>query len=317
MKPSYLIKALIFLLLLSCTQERAPRAPYTLASGVVERYSDFPSEYISARAVEVWLPDGYPGAAPYDVLYMHDGQMLFDTAFTWNRQEWCVDEVTGRLIAEGAIAPAIVVGVWNSGSGRHADYFPQKPFLSLPQHVRDSLYGLRRDAETPLFDGPLRSDAYLRFLVRELKPFIDSVYRTNAGRESTVVAGSSMGGLISLYAICEYPEVFGGAACLSTHWPGIFASENNPVPDAFVRYLGEHLPDPATHRIYFDFGTETLDAIYEPYQLRVDSLMQAKGFDSNSWITKKFPGHNHSEAAWSSRLDVPVKFVLGGRRGEI
>ncbi len=93
-----------------------------------------------------------------------------------------------------------------------------------------------------------------------------------------------------MYALCEYPDVFGGAACLSTHWVGIFETENNPIPDALVSYLSKELPDPATHRIYFDYGTATLDVLYEPYQLQVDSVMMVKGFTESNWKSLKFEG---------------------------
>jgi predicted alpha/beta superfamily hydrolase len=130
------------------------------------------------------------------------------------------------------------------------------------------------------------------------------------GPKGTFIAGSSMGGLISLYALCEYPKVFGSAACLSTHWPGIFTMENNPVPDAFIRYLEENLPRPGSHKIYFDFGTETLDSLYEPLQNRVDDVMRHHGYTHKNWMTLKFPGEDHSERAWHSRLEVPLLFLL-------
>ncbi len=155
-----------------------------------------------------------------------------------------------------------------------------------------------------------QSDNYLKFIVTELKPYIDKFYPTRKGRKDTFIAGSSMGGLISLYAICEYPEVFGGAACLSTHWPGIFAIDNNPVPGAFVNYLQNHLPDSKNHKIYFDYGDQTLDAMYPPLQKQVDEVMMAKGFKDKNWITRYFPGENHSEIAWNKRLDIPLLFLL-------
>jgi enterochelin esterase-like enzyme len=120
-----------------------------------------------------------------------------------------------------------------------------------------------------------------------------------------------MGGLISMYAICEYPDVFGGAACLSTHWPGIFQVANNPIPNAFNRYLKMKLPDPKNHKLYFDYGTATLDALYEPLQNEVDQIMQQKGYDAQHWTTQKFEGENHSEMAWQKRLHIPFQFLFG------
>ena len=155
------------------------------------------------------------------------------------------------------------------------------------------------------------SDLYLKFLVTELKPFIDKTFATKKDRENTFIAGSSMGGLISMYAICEYPKVFGGAACMSTHWPGIFSVENNPIPDAFINYLKSNLPNPKNHKIYFDYGDQTLDALYKPYQEKVDIVMKAKGFTDKNWSTQFFPGKDHSENSWHERLAIPLVFLLG------
>lgn len=308
MKPS------VFLLLLLVFAACRPGGPenqqlLVLSSGTVERHPDFPSQYATPRTVDVWLPEGYSPDTRYAVLYMHDGQMLFDSTTTWNKQEWGVDETMGRLLGEGRIQPCIVVGIWNTGPGRHSDYYPQKPFESLPAGFRDSLMGVNRNLETPLFANGVQSDNYLKFIVQELKPFIDSTYSTLTDPGHTFIAGSSMGGLISMYALCEYPEVFGGAACLSTHWPGIF-SPDTPIPQSFVNYLEERLPDPAVHKLYFDYGTATLDSLYEPSQLLVDAVMVKKGYDATSWITRKFEGKDHSERAWGERLHIPLVFLL-------
>lgn len=283
-----------------------------VSSGTLVRHESFPSAYVSARNIDVWLPEGYNPSEKYAVLYMHDGQMLFDTATTWNKQAWEADDVISALLREKKIRKLIVIGIWNGGATRHADYFPQKAFDLLSAAERDSIYKAGRGNGASVFnDYSIRSDDYLRFLVKELKPFIDSAYSTRREREHTFIAGSSMGGLISLYAICEYPEVFGGAACLSTHWPGIFTLENNPVPAAFFRYMQLQLPDPSTHRIYFDYGDATLDALYPPLQQTADAVMKSKGFTDKNWLTKYFPGENHSEKAWNKRLHVPLTFLLG------
>ncbi len=284
-----------------------------LYSGKVDRYVDFKSAHVADRTVDVWLPDDYGHLAGerYAVLYMHDGQMLFDATKTWNKQEWGVDETMGELLAGREVRSTIVVGVWNT-EFRHSEYFPQRAFEGLDKGVQDSLLNKAKRYETaPLFKaGKVQSDAYLRFLVEELKPFIDEKYATLRDRENTFVAGSSMGGLISMYALCEYPEVFKGAACLSTHWVGSFDTLNNPIPAQFERYLEEHLPKPAQHKLYFDYGTETLDALYEPYQWRMDSVLIRRGYDELEWLTMKFPGEDHSERSWRKRLAIPLRFLL-------
>ena len=275
-----------------------------VVSGKIERFADFNSAFIESRTIDVWLPENYSADKKYAVLYMHDGQMLYDATTTWNKQEWKVDETLSALMQEGLIQDCIVVGIYNTGTTRHSDYFPAKPIQYLPQDMRDTLI---KNA----LQGKSRSDAYLKFIVTELKPFIDSTYATYSDQAHTFIAGSSMGGLISMYAICEYPETFGGAACLSTHWPGNMEINNPAIPEAFVQYLQSFLPNPANHKIYFDYGTATLDQYYEPFQLMVDEVMRKKQFNETQWKTMKFEGEEHSEASWSKRLGVPIRFLMG------
>lgn len=284
----------------------------SVSSGTLKRHESFYSHYITARHIDVWLPEGYSVTRKYSVLYMHDGQMLFDSATTWNKQTWDADDVITKLLQENKINDVIVVGIWNGGTTRHTDYFPQKPFESLTLEQKEKIFTAARANGNSVFnEQKINSDNYLKFLVKELKPFIDKNYSTYKDRSHTFIAGSSMGGLISMYAICEYPKVFGGAACMSTHWPGIFSMEGNPIPDAFINYLKTNLPDPKKHKIYFDYGTATLDALYPPLQQKADEVMKEKGFTGKNWITKEFPGEDHSEKAWHKRLHIPLTFLLG------
>lgn len=302
------IKITIITLILFSTLSNAQEVKVT--SGKVIRFADFKSQFVDARNVDVWLPDGYSDKEKYAVLYMHDGQMLFDAESSWNKQAWEVDEVAGKLITVNKIRKCIVVGIWNNGQKRHLEYFPQKPFESLTPIEKDTITAkLQKAGRTKEVFQPY-SDLYLKFLVSELKPFIDKTFSTKSNRKNTFIAGSSMGGLISMYAICEYPKVFGGATCLSTHWPGIFSVENNPIPDAFITYLKNNLPNPKNHKIYFDYGDQTLDALYPLLQQKVDVVMKEKGFSENNWITKFFPGKDHSEKSWSERLNIPLEFLL-------
>jgi enterochelin esterase-like enzyme len=282
-----------------------------VASGTIQHFQNMPSVYVAARNVDVWLPEDYDTNKKYAVLYMQDGNGLFDSSIMWNHQEWGVDEILSKLIASNRIKDCIVVGIWNGGANRHSEYFPQKPFESLTSNQQTYLYAAKRNNEQMYFSEKIQSDNYLQFLVTELKPFIDKNFATLKDRDNTFVAGSSMGGLISMYAICEYPNIFGGAACLSTHWVGISETVNNPVPSAFMQYLQHHLPSPELHKIYFDYGSETLDALYKPFQLLADAIMQKKGYTNCNWVSKEFVGADHSENAWSKRLDVPLLFLLG------
>lgn len=280
----------------------ANRLPY-LSAGSLRRFARFPSQYVQPRNVDVWLPDGYDPARKYAVLYMHDGQMLFDSTLTWNRMEWKVDEHVSALSKKKLIRDCIVVGIWNNGEFRHTEYFPQKALDYVSPGKRDSVI-------LESLKGKPMADNYLRFLVTELKPFIDKTFSTLPDKDNTFIAGSSMGGLISMYAMCEYPSVFGAAACLSTHWVGDFHTESTLLANAFNRYMAEHLPSPADHRFYFDYGTATLDRFYPALQKMIDKTMQKKGYRSSNWSTREFAGADHSEKAWNSRLDIPLTFLL-------
>ncbi len=271
--------------------------PVAALSGArVETHADLPSKFVPPRRVDVWLPPGYDANATerYPVIYMHDGQNLFDPATSYGHIPWSADVAMARLMATGRTRGAIIVGLWNTAA-RFAEYLPQK---AVPEAAYADLV-----RQFNLSAVPPRGDDYLKYLVTELKPFIDRTYRTRPEREHTATMGSSMGGLISAYAICEYPEVFGGAGCVSIHWP----LGDGVLIDWFAR----HLPKPGAHRIYFDFGTETLDATYEPYQRRVDDVMRAAGYrEGRDWLTGKFHGAQHSERAWRERVDIPLAFLL-------
>lgn len=298
-----LICALVFpfaLLVVGCAS--IPPLPQ-VASGQIVRLADFPSQHVAPRPVDVWLPPGYDGSRPHAVLYMHDGQMLFDSSTTWNKRAWDVHVPLSRLIAEGRLRETIVVGVHNTGETRFAEYFPQGFVPHLPEEVQERLLGDRAHDEGVL------SDAYLRFLVTELKPAIDARFATDPRREPTTIAGSSMGGLISIYALCEYPDVFGGAAALSTHWIGFF-ERNEEVPASAVAYLRENLPPPGRHRIWMDRGTEDLDALYDQAQPRIDALMEAKGFGPPDFVSRVYRGEGHYETAWARRFDEVLLHLL-------
>ncbi|MFI5163117.1 MAG: alpha/beta hydrolase [Sphingobacteriales bacterium] len=282
-----------------------------VACGTIKRLENFPSKFVDARNVDVWLPEGYSTDKKYPVLYMHDGLALFDSTIMWNKQEWRVDETMCKLASEKRIKECIVVGIWNTGVKRFPEYFPQKPFYSLSQADQEKILAIGKDKGTPVIGTGPFSDNYLKFLVTELKPYIDSHFSTLHDQKNTFIAGSSMGGLISMYAICEYPKVFSGAACLSTHWPGTFSTVDNPIPGAFLQYLKTHLPSPKNHKIYFDYGSKTLDAMYKPYQTQADSIMKVAGYTEKNWITREYPGMDHSERSWAKRFDVPVLFLLG------
>jgi enterochelin esterase-like enzyme len=284
-----------------------PATVNSMETGTLVRYDAFASGHVAPRNITVWLPPGYEqDTAHYAVLYMHDGQNLFEPETAYAGREWGIDEAMSALIAEGTVRKTIVVGVWNTPK-RFLEYFPQQAFERLPEPLREVFAGAA--GGTPV------SDAYLRFMVEELKPFIDATYRTRPGREDTFVMGSSMGGLVSTYALIRHPDVFGGAGAVSTHWPMA-----NPETETAAVLFGAMLATieeglkPGNGRIYFDFGTVNLDAWYEPLQVQVDAVMTRNGFTrGRDWVTEKFEGADHNEVSWRARVHVPLTFLLAPR----
>lgn len=287
-------------------------APPHVSTGRIVQLDRFPSQYVAPHNVDVWLPPDYPKRAPYAVLYMFDGQNLFGHR-TSGLHSWRAAGTAAKLIADGKARPFIIVGIWNAQTLRMSEYFPQKPWQSLTPAQRRSQFSRQLGTFQILPVAPY-SDAFLKFMTRELKPAIDKRFAVDPKPGATFVMGSSMGGLLAWYAMAEYPGVFSGAACLSTHWPGLYlsldAKSNDPAPEAFIRYIRKHFPSPAHHRIYFDHGTKTLDAYYGPIQQRVDRLLKAEGWTGSHFESRVFPGAEHSEVSWAKRLAIPMTFLM-------
>ena len=144
------LKYLIIISILSISQLQAQGIPKVI-KGTIERIEKMPSKYVDARNVDVWLPEGYNAKKRYAVLYMHDGQMLFDSSITWNKKSWDIDKTVSRLLDEGKLEEFIVVGIWNGDKSRHADYFPQKPFESLDINQKDLVLNAARNNGVSFF----------------------------------------------------------------------------------------------------------------------------------------------------------------------
>jgi hypothetical protein len=290
-------------------------AAASAAAAQLDVFPAFGSRFVVPREVTVWLPDGYAtGSFRFPVIYMQDGQNLYDGGQAFGGEAWQVDKAQARRASQGRPA-AIVVGIWNTPQ-RYREYMPQGIYSRLPPQLRGRIGASHGGA-------PL-SDAYLRFLVEELKPFIDARYRTRPEARSTSIMGSSMGGLISLYAMAEYPQVFGQAACLSIHWPLIHAASIGtltpadawPTVQAVRSYLGQARLHPGRNRLYYDRGDQALDATYAPYATVIDAAMPALGWHAGrDWVSRYFPGGAHDERSWRARLEVPLAFLLDDQAG--
>lgn len=270
-------------------------------SGQLDRYL-FKPEDLNERFVDVWIPEAFEPDTAYSVIYMHDGQMLFDESSTWNGQEWRVDETLTRLMEAGKIPPTIVVGIWNADDQRTAEYFPEDALSLIDGDISDDLLSNIPDE--------FRANRYVDFLAESVIPFVEENYPVKKNRDGRFVIGSSYGGLISLYTLTKYPKLFSGVGALSTHWPGTYES-NDEIPDGIREYLRRNLPAAGTHKIYYDHGTETLDSLYAPYQQKVDAMMVELGFTPDvDFKTEVYEGTNHSENAWAERFEVPIRYLL-------
>ena len=291
-----------------------PQVPEVIAGEIVW-WPDFaPAEAVGVDDVWIWLPPSY-GRDPqrrYPVLYMHDGQNIFDRRLTNYDKEWGIDEAVTRMAARGDLREWIVVGL-RSPKDRYQALFPQKLFDHLPPAQQAGVTGISLgDIES---GKPLRGDDYAELVARHLKARVDAEFRTLAGPGDTAVMGSSMGGLMSLYLIAEYPEVFGQAAGLSTHLPlsdpegGDADQRAREIAAAFRVHLSGSRIDPARNRIYIDHGTATLDAYYPPYFAEFDAMMAEIGWSLPPYESRAFFGAEHEENAWAQRVDIPLAFL--------
>ncbi|AZQ44548.1 alpha/beta hydrolase [Nonlabens ponticola] len=308
------INLLLLLVLITSCKDQSPKNVFTKNAAKIDTsvsmanpiykdtvlfLEDFKSNYVDNRNVEIWLPAGYPKKdVTYKVLYMQDGQTAFTTANSNYGKSWLIGEKMDSLLQSSSIAPTIVVAAWSHADKRFNEYMPQ-----LPGDLTRTAFA-KAELKKNTGYNELYSDNYLKFLTSELKPYVDKNFQVSQRPEDTAIMGSSMGGLISLYAFVEYPVVFGRAACMSTHWPIPILGE------ALIDELPEAIPSSDNRIIYFDYGTETLDATYEPYQKEVDEIFEQAGYNDNSYMSLKFEGHEHDENYWNKRVHIPLKFLL-------
>lgn len=252
-------------------------------TGNFRTHSQMRSRFLQhSRDILVYLPPDYehnPGKR-YPVLYMHDGNNLFDRRTAFGGNEWQVDERLEQLIRAQAIEPVIVVGIYNTAH-RMAEYTWEAAEL---------------DGQIQGGQGP----QYGRFLVEELKPLIDKTYRTLPEREHTAVMGSSLGGLISFYLGLHYPQVFSKIGMLS---PSIWWKERAVLQE--VPKLSVHL------KIWLDMGTREGQ---QPQVMLKDAQDMARALEKQGFQHFKnlafhiAEGAGHNEQAWSERIEHPLRF---------
>jgi enterochelin esterase-like enzyme len=301
--------ATLWIFLAGAAMSAIPDHPSTVthtAYGRYERYTAVSGPDLTPRDVVVFVPEGVPSAYGYAVLYMHDAQNLFDPNTSMAHEPWAVDQAT----AEGRY-PLMIVAIDNTAQ-RWPEYMPTTAYDAWPESLKADALGKQ---------SPPIADRYVDFLAGELKTFIDSHYPTRRDAAHTFIAGSSMGGLVSVYAMERHPEVYGRAAGLSTHWPsttnfalyGQGPASADPklsvIANTTVDTLVEHLPDPAQHRLWVDYGDQTLDQFYAPYAERFKAYAQERGWGSS--LTMRFyPGASHAEPSWRARFPDVLAFFF-------
>jgi predicted alpha/beta superfamily hydrolase len=246
-------------------------------------HAGFRSRFLSAhRDLVVYLPEGYEENSQrrYPVLYLHDGQNLFnpETAYVPGRI-WNVHQTADRLIAEKTIEPLIVAGVANTGPDRIHEYTP---------------------ARDPKMGGGL-AHLYGRMLVEELRPFLDREYRTLHGPEHTGLGGSSLGGLVTLYLGLRYSHVFGRLAVLS---PSVWWRQR-----WILNYVNRVRPEPRP-RIWLDMGTAEGQKALHDADLLYEALRHRGWRDGVDLLYARVPGGTHDEAAWAQRVEPFLKFLF-------
>lgn len=228
----------------------------------------------NSRSLRIYLPPSYAEnpAKRYPVLYMHDGQNLFDAKTASYGVEWGVDETVNRLVATGAMDEVIVVGIDNTPD-RIPEYTP----------CCDPKYG----------GGKL--DAYEAFIIETVKPYVDKTLRTLPGRETTAIMGSSLGGIASVYIAERHPELFSKAGGVSSSfWWNKGLMTTNPV----------HVPV----KFYLDAGTHD-DGLEETTKMRDAMLAQGYRADQDLYFYKA-EGGSHNEKSWAARVDKPLAWFF-------
>ena len=255
-------------------KRRKPRQEIDEIVGKVEYHKEFVSSILNnKRNIVIWLPVGYnPQRNPnkhYPVLYMHDGQNIMDPKTAFIGKDWRVDETVMKLIKQKKIKEIIVVGIYNS-----------------PDRLDE-------------YSWTKKGQNYLKFIVTELKPFVDSKYKTLPDKENTATMGSSMGGLISFYAAWHYPDVFSMAGCLSSSF--YYNSDRS------IRQVEEYNGSKKHIKFYIDHGE---DGSLRGQRMFVE--LSKKGYIIGHDIDYFYAlGAAHNENEWADRLERPLQFFFG------
>ncbi len=274
----------------------APHAPLVLSrTGNIERLAAAPSKFVQPREVQVWLPPDYDKEPQrrYPVLYLHDGQNMFDASQAG--AEWQLDETAQRLILAKQIAPIIIVAVASS-ENRVGDYTPTSAWMPSGFIVPTRAGGSAAN--------------YAKYLTTELKPVIDQRYRSKPLAADTAVGGASLGGLVSLWLVLHHGDIFGNALVVS---PSLWWDDELMLQD--VRKLKPLVASAQILRpkIWLDIGGKEGEAALLATR-RMQAALSECGWDSKRLAYLEQPDGTHDEAAWAQRVEPMLRFIYGGQR---
>lgn len=289
------------LLFAASSSKAAPCTPSVVGDLRIQHFES--ATFHDTQTLRVWLPPGYDSAenakSSYPVLYMLDGQNLFDTCTSSFGHEWKIDETLTQLIGAGKVEPLIVVGIDNAGARRSDEFIP----------FPDALFGGPAEPHGKLFP---------RFVVEEVKPLIEKQFRVKTGLENTGIGGSSYGSVAALYALMTRPDVFGVGLLESTSlqvgngellrmarslfagpkrvYVGVGEEEMGAKNEAYAQKVGVHAAD-------FDAGFARMSA-------ELANALKSAAVNTPQVLFVSTPGAHHEEAAWAARFPAAVTFLF-------
>jgi predicted alpha/beta superfamily hydrolase len=271
-------------------RERPSGDDQTVSGPNLHKHQGFRSRFLrNQRDLIVYLPPGYEAqhVRRFPVLYLHDGQNLFDGATSFiPGMDWHVGQTADRGIQYKKVQPLIIVGIYNAGKARVREYTPTR---------------------VPRLGGG-RADRFAKFLLEELMPFMQEKYRTISGPGFTGMGGSSLGGLLSLYLGLKLPHVFGKLAALS---PSVWW--NQRIITRFAEAAAVHLRP----RIWLDIGTREGPRVVKDVEQFRDVLLQKGWRFGQDLHYERVEGGEHNEAAWAQRVGPFLEFLFPAREGTV
>ncbi|HEY0744392.1 MAG TPA: alpha/beta hydrolase-fold protein [Chryseosolibacter sp.] len=276
------IQGIILSFVFSAAAQDADKRAIHTTTGDIRTIDNFKSSYLqNDRTITVYLPPGYAASTDqrYPVIYMHDNQNLFDGARAYVAgSEWKADETAQELMSKGVIGPAIIVGIDHANEQRVTELTPTKT---------------KR--------GGGQASNYAAMLIKEIKPMIDSIYRTKVDRKNTMVCGSSLGGIMSLYLGLNHPETFGAIGVMS---PSLWWDNGY-----FLKAI-EASNIPADVRFWVDCGSEEGSKMVNDVK-KLKALFEKKGLsEGEHFRCTIYEGAEHNEESWSRRFGDVLDFFL-------